>query len=767
MLIVYTLALFSSAALIFVVQPMAARMLLPLLGGSPAVWNACMLFFQSALLVGYAWAFALTRRAAPRTQVALHATLLAAAVLALPLAVVPEGPLQSPSSPVAWLLLRLILTVGAPFAALAATGPLIQQWFAATPHRSARDPYFLYVASNLGSLGGLLAYPLWVEPSFGLVTEEASLWPPRLLPLSQSTLWSLGYVACAVVIVICGLIMLQRAPAATPQAKAQPRPTVASRTRFLWLVLAAVPSSAMLGATQYISTDIASAPLLWVAPFAIYLLTFMVAFSPRLRPPIAPLSVIAALLVVGAASSFYGFTAQLLWLRLPLHLLCLAAVALLAHTRLAELRPPTQRLTEYYLCIAAGGAFGGAFNALLAPLIFPEILEYPLVLIAACLLRPNADASRRGRATWLVDLAAAAAIVAVALGLAAVVARLPGADPLVADLLQVGVPALLVVGLVGWRGRFALAVAALIAAGWWQDAHDRDVFHRERTFFGVHRVTRTLGPPFRVIDGAGREHLVQLPFHVLLHGSTRHGAQSQDPALRALPTTYFHPTGPVGQVFASFAPEGRPARVGIIGLGAGTLAAYGREGQRITYYEIDPAVVRIARNPDYFTFLSDSRAEIEVVLGDARLTLADAADGAYDLLVLDAFSSDAIPVHLLTREAFELYFEKLSDRGVLCLHLSNRYLELTPVVDALAGALGYVGGVRRDRPVTLIELAENKDASVWAVLARTHPPLGDLATDSRWEPLPRQPALPPDPHFLWTDNYSNLVRAFKILRSRS
>jgi hypothetical protein len=759
MLPLYILTTLLSALLLFTVEPMVAKMLLPLLGGSPAVWNTCMVFYQVALLAGYAYAHLLSRRLALRTQAAAHAAVLALPLLLLPLALPRGAAPPAEGSPIPWTLGTLLVVAGAPFFVLSTTGPLLQRWFAASGHGRARDPYFLYAASNAGSLAGLLLYPLALEPLLPLKTPAGDGLLPSVLPLSQSTLWSLGYAAFALAAVTCGLAAWRSGSAArSPDdgagvvGSAENAPSW--RTRVLWVLLALVPSSALLGATQYVTTDIAAVPLLWVIPLALYLLTFVLVFSPRWRFPARHSGTILAVLAALVAASFVAAVRSRGWLLLPLHLATLFAVGLTCHGRLSEERPHPSRLTEFYLLVAAGGALGGIFNAIVSPLIFRSVAEYPIALVAACLLRPRwkEDASRNPSWTsraldFGIPLALAALMAFFEFHpMAELAERSPSAIAI-----RTGGPVLLALALIGWRTRFALALGVLMLAGWVENTAPTWSLHRERTFFGVVRVATSESPPFKLVDAEGHESYRQVVFHVLAHGATRHGSQALDRDLAVIPTSYYHPTGPIGQVFAELLRRGPPREVGLVGLGAGTLAAYGRPGQRFTYFEIDPAVIRIARDPRFFTYLADSKARIETIPGDGRLSLSREPDGKFGLIVLDAFSSDAIPVHLLTREAMVLYVRKLAPQGILAIHLSSKFMSLERVVGSVATSLGLEVLVRRDRVATPQEAFEGKDGSIWAVVAASRSNLEALAKDPRWVP----PAA--DPRYLWTDDYSNVL----------
>jgi hypothetical protein len=719
------------SVLLFVLEPMIARRLLPRFGGSPAVWNTGMVFFQAGLLAGYAYAHVATAQLGVRRQAALHAGLLV-----LPLGIVWAGvsggvpretsPIASSTYAAGDLLGLLLTTAGPPFFVVATTAPLLQRWFAAIDHPTARDPYFLYGASNLGSLLGLLAYPLVIEPNLRLADQER--------------LWAAGYFVLAALTIACAVAVWTSARGVPPIAEggrsAADRPGLGLRLR--WTILAFVPSSLLLGVTTFLTTDLAPIPLLWAVPLSLYLLSFVLVFARR---PLVPhgLSVRALpMAVMVLVPAMAAGLVQPFWI--PIHLLTFFLSAMVCHGELARIRPPSRDLTTYYLAIAVGGVLGGIVNALGAPLVFDRVVEYPLGVFLACLCLPGVGRDATGRGCvreGLLPLVIGSLMAGLVRDVGGVTESALGPF---AVMLASGLAMLLAVTARARPLRFAMGVAAVLLAGGLSDGVDGRVLHRERTFFGVLRVTE-------VADRDGR-------LHRLFHGNTLHGQQRVAPGWRREPLAYYHRSGPIGQVFeVVHARPGARARVAVVGLGAGSLAAYALPGERWTFYEIDPAVVRIARDPQAFTFLQDSRAgTTDVIVGDARLRLREAPDRVTDLLVLDAFSSDAIPTHLLTREALELYRSKLAGGGLIALHLSNRTIDLEPVVGRLARDAGLVARVRHDRALTSEERRAGKSTSIWAVLAAQASALGALADDPRWRP----PRLEPGDR-VWTDDYSNVV----------
>jgi len=733
----FGITLFVSALLLFWVQPMIAKMLLPLLGGAPAVWNTCMVFFQAMLLAGYACAHFVTNRLSLRSQLILHATLLLLAGVFLPFRVseVRVQSLAAGVNPSGWLLGCLAATAGLPFFIVATGAPLLQRWFSTTGHRTAADPYFLYGASNAGSLLALLSYPVLVEPNLRL--------------REQSGLWAGAYGVLAILVVACGLVVLRGRPRIewrprTPEESAatsavEPTDTLPWRRRLHWVALAFVPSGLMLGVTNYLATDIASIPLLWVVPLALYLTTFILAFARR---ETFPFRWLARALPVGALALAFPILSratQPVWLLVMGHLLFFWVASMVCHRRLAEDRPCVNRLTEFYLWISVGGALGGVSNVLIAPWVFNSVIEYPLAITLACLLRPVRKPERSGPGARALDFAFPALLGALTVSLAFIMPVLDLSSVHLRNVLTIGLPAVLAYFFVDRPLRFGLGVGAILLAGWFTLGPYGKTLKVERNFFGVSRVTQTLTGTFR--------HLV--------HGNTLHGGQFVDTNRQCEPLTYYHRSGPLGDVFARYAAEPASPNVAVIGLGAGSMACYARSSERWTFYEIDPAVIRIAQNTNYFTYLSHcANGELRFIPGDARLRLRDAADGHYGLIVLDAFSSDVIPVHLLTREAVELYLSKLAGSGILAFHISNRYLELEPVVGRLAEDLHLICRSADDSNLSREELAGGKEESHWVVLARRTEDLGLLTRKSRWLEVEAKGKV-------WTDDFSNILSVFK------
>ncbi len=727
MLPVYTITIFLSAVLLFVVQPMFARMLLPLLGGSASVWNTAMLFYQVALLAGYAYAHFATKWLGLRRQAILQLVLVGAAFVSLPFSV-PAGADPPESNPVFWQLGLMGVAVGFPFFILSSTSPVVQRWFAATGHPSANDPYFLYAASNIGSLLALLAYPFAIE---------------RLVGLSDQTrLWMAGYAALALLLGGCVVFLgraLKRDGASAGEGDGREchgaAPPLGRLRRARWVALAFAPSSLMLSVTTYLSSEVASAPLLWVFPLSIYLLTFALVFSRGRRLPhqavlrMFPIGVVALslLLTMRATNPFL--------LLALVHLVAFFLAAMACHGELANDRPEAEHLTEFYLWMSIGGALGGSFNALLAPLLFNSIAEYPLVIVAVCLLVvPTLSAECDRQKRWLDVLAP------VGLGLFTwfMMSFMPGLFPPKSSAVHAAVfgpPVILSFFFSERRLRFALGVAAVFFVGSFYVGETGRVLFADRSFYGTHRVT--LSPNGR--------------FYLLVNGSTVHGMQYVERETLPTPLSYYFPKGPAGEFFFRF--RGRiEGPVGVVGMGAGALASYGLKGQEWIFFEIDPVVARLANESSYFSYASQSPASVETVVGDGRLSLANQPDGRFQILIIDAFSSDVIPMHLLTREAFRIYSGKLRPDGFLLFHVSNRHFHLRPKLGDLALDAGMSCFFRDGTRLDDGEVEAGMDPSEWMLMAKEAAELGPVDRVVHWEPI-REPSGAR----LWTDDRSSIL----------
>jgi len=722
----FSFTLFMSAALLFLLEPMFAKMTLPVLGGTTAVWATCMLFYQAMLLAGYAFANVVTRRMSYRQQALLFLALALAPLLILPFSFpagrVPPGD----RNPIPWLLMILTMVVGLPFFVMSAITPTLQKWFEGIGHESSADPYFLYAASNVGSMLGLLSYPILIEPHFALA--------------EQSRLWERGYGLLIFLVVICAVTLWRapqrRSPAHPPPAQGDARTAVPEfRERLLWMALAFVPSSLMLGVTTVLTTEVPPIPMLWVLPLAVYLLSFILVFA---RKPVISYSEMAKsmpLVILLGMIPLFLKESWPLYLDIAVNLITLLVVAVACHGELAKRRPPAEHLTGFYLWMALGGVLGGLFNAVIAPIIFSTVVEFPLALLCAALLRQvMVPAAERRRLNWQ-DVAFPFAI-GVLVIILLFVPRKFGVEPGITYNLIILGPAVVLCLSFGKRPiRFALGFAVLLIAGASYTGVYQHVLSTQRSFYGINRVA---------IDDTGQ-------YRVLFSGKTIHGIQSLAPGRNREPLSYFSRSGPIGQVFETFSGSEKLREVGIAGLGAGTIACYDAPGEEFTFYEIDPLVERIARDPRYFTFLRDCAPQAHVVLGDARISLKSTPEHHYGLFVVDVFGGDAIPIHLLTREAVQLYLSKLDAHGIVAIHISNRYLHLQKVVGNLARDAGLVALIQDDTT----KPGSGRLPSTWVVMARSSDDLGALTADTRWVALKGDPRAR-----VWTDDYSSVLTVF-------
>jgi uncharacterized membrane protein YhaH (DUF805 family) len=657
-----------------------------------------------------------------KNQAIVHAVLLLAAGLVLPFTLSDRvlSSLPTQSSPILWLLTTLAVTVGPPFLLLSATAPLLQRWFSHSTHRAARDPYFLYAVSNAGSMLALLGFPFLLEPAFAIRT--------------QSVIWAVGYVILVVLIITCALVLNARRAISDQNQVAveQPEITIENPQRLEWVLFAFVPSSLMLGVTTYIATDVASVPLIWIIPLALYLLTFIIAFGNKqiIKLPVASILFPIALVVLGALIILSPPIS--VWITITLHLLVFFFAALVSHQRLAQSRPHVSKLPEYYLWIAVGGVLGGIFNALVAPMVFSTPFEYPAAIILACLIRPVTMQEQKTKS--LMRTTFPVFIFVLTFALALTIPRLEFRAQLEHGIVLL-LP-LLLCFVFSFRRPFifALSLAALMFASIPYLNASVETLATERNFFGVWRVTTSPNEEFRR----------------LYHGSTVHGVQMNDSVRKCEATSYYHKTGPLGEVFEVYNSKPANLPVAATGLGAGTIGTYSLPGQQWDFYDIDPAIVRIATEPNYFTFISDcTKGSYRMILGDARLRLREAPAGKYGLLIMDAFSSDSVPAHLLTTEAMDLYLSKLSNDGMLAFHISNRYLNLEPLLSGLSKRAGISAYIRRDQQRDLT----GKYPSVWVVMARNDAALGSIASDSRWARVQGD--------IVWTDDFSNILSLLK------
>lgn len=738
----YSLTLFVSAFLLFWIQPLIAKAMLPFLGGTPAVWNTCMLFFQVLLLLAYLYAHYSTSKLKKLHQVSLHLCLLFLGALAAWQA--PDIQETWGSWPVLQVIQLLGKSIGIPFFVLAASAPLLQYWFSKCNHGRSKDPYFLYVFSNFGSFLALILFPVWIESTFTL-SQQRSLWAAVLVLLG---LLFLG----------CAWFFLSQKTAIKSEKKSSTKFEVApsASNKFLWVMLSFLPCSLSLSLTSFLSTEIITMPLLWIFPLSLYLASFLVAFSDAFKHLVKIMqSLLPYLVVLILFISVKGFAEPLI-LSVCIHLLSFFIAATAFHGELAFRRPQAQFLSSFYLYMAIGGALGGVFNALVAPVILNSVLEYPLMWVGAAILLLSFSQFKSGYVEFkkffqrksifitLImitgiyffthillthDLFREMSYIEIFSGQSQ--SQENGFMLFLSSALR-GLLCVLPL-LLRRYGLYALVITTYTLSYFASTSYRPSILYQERNFYGVHRIE---------VDTTNK-------LHLLFHGKTVHGVQSIEPSRAGEALGYYHATGPAGEIFnehRSSSENGNP--VAIIGLGTGALATYARNKEKWIFYELDSSVLKIAQK--YFTYTKNSDASIETKIGDARLQLVTATDNSLGLLVVDAFSSDAIPAHLLTREAFDLYFDKLRANGILALHISNRYVSLEPVIGRLAKELNLDARVRRDHETVPV----GKFASTWVILRKQSEPPMKILKDPTWRHLPVGE--------LWTDDYSNIMRLLKL-----
>jgi hypothetical protein len=725
----FVLTICAGSFLLFLVQPMIARMALPRLGGAPSVWNSAMLVYQGLLLIGYAYAHWLGGRA-PQVQRWAHVGMFALAAIMLPIGLM-GGELPANANPLVWVPWLLLGSIGPLFLVISAQAPLMQRWFALS---GGEDPYPLYAASNLGSFAGLLSYPLLVEPLVSVA--------------QQSLLWSVGYAVVLVLVLLCGRMLPRENVVSSSETVAASTPPPSMKTMVYWAMLAAIPSGLMLSTSLHLTTDIMAMPLLWVLPLGIYLLSFSVGFADR--QTFAELCVrFAPLILLFSACGTFLTTAGWPVTFALLTLLNLFLVSVSLHNAMFVTRPAPEHLTRFYLVMSVGGVVGGIFCALLAPMIFNWTFEHPLLLVAAALaMKRDAlfdwsarlfDTPRKAVITTLTVL-----VMMLLLSLSGKIAT-PGSSA--AWILQVSVGLMLLIAIVsvGQRLAFAgcIAFVMLGLGGWEKLSSASKPGQLTRSYFGIYSIDENTKLTRK-----------------LVHGTTVHGAQNLAPGKETLPTTYYAPLSGIGLAMAA-APQmfGPDAAISVVGLGTGTLSCYARPEQSWKFYEIDPAIVTIAKDEKRFTFLSRCAPNAPTLLGDARLVIAKQPEGQRDILAVDAFSSDAVPMHLLTHEAFEIYKRYLKKDGLLMVHISNRFLDLGPVVAAAAAEGGWHARLRTYRPdkagVTL-----NFNASDWVALSRDPKTLDALTNASPkggWQPIVNAKGAAP-----WTDDYASILPSLRL-----
>ena len=681
-----------------------------------------MVFFQTILLMGYVYAHLLTQKMTTIRQIWIHTSLIVLALLTLPITLSTNTFPELTKSPVVWQLGVLALTIGLPFFILSATAPLLQKWYSHTTNAKSKDPYFLYAASNLGSILALLAYPVLLEP---------------LLQLrSQSLLWSGGFLLFFGLVVLIAVVTKfdKTVIEQSTQFNSNHNNTIniSWRKRSHWVLLAFIPSSLMLSVTTHISLDITPMPLLWVIPLTLYLLSFVIVFRTKGTQHLWIWEKLQVYLILVLLTMFFVSANLPLWLKLLIHILPFFVISVVCHGALAETRPSANKLTEFYICMSIGGAAGGIFNALIAPVLFNTLFEYPIILILACLARRTAISNT---AKELKRDFAYPAIFAIALILLLwLMANGPKEFYINQYLIFVfAIAAFLVFSFSTRPLRFGLSVAALMFNMMMvQHQSGDETIYQSRGFFGIHQVKL----------------YTEDNLHVLKHGSTVHGAQSIIREEFTTPLTYYNFNSPPSQILEKLKSNSTSINVGLVGLGTGALLCHKQPEDVWTVFEIDAEVVQIASNTNLFNYLDKCASDSDIVVGDARLTLSKAQKHHFDVIILDAFSSDAIPTHLITREAFEMYEEKLKPKGVLLIHISNRYIDLKPVLSAASNSLELILRVQDYTPVNF----STRDLpSQWAILSSSSHTIDQL-TDQRWKEIPIT-----NDFNTWTDDYSNIL----------
>ncbi len=734
---IFSLTLLLSATLLFVVQPMFSKMILPLVGGSPQVWNTAMLFFQVCLLAGYAYAHGTTKFLSIRVQAVLHVLLIVLFAFVLPFSIPsgwypPEG-----GDPTLWQLTVMATTVGGPFFILSGSAPMFQRWFSHSGHKDADNPYFLYGASNLGSMSSLLLYPILIEPFLTLHTQAAT--------------WAFGYGLLGLATACCAALVWNKSSHAVKENDTEvSEDKITNGRRLKWIILSFIPSSLMLGVTTYITTDIASVPLLWVLPLAIYIGTFIIVFArnqivtlPQLTTAFG-ISIIA--LALNEMSLIHIF--DMPFFTIALHFIVFFLAATMCHLALAQSRPAAKNLTEFYLIMSFGGALGGFFNAIIVPNVFIVPIEYQLVLLMAVLVRYQ-DNVTHGFKTVIEAIKASPKevftiekimllVIIISIGVSTVVAK--SNDTLFLGI--AGAVSIALLFLLRTRWAFLLAITPILLTN--QIYLPSDVLYQDRNFFGVMRIVQDTNERF------------------LMHGTTNHGTQPTIEGYELEQTSYYSQQSPVRDAFGIFNAQDGDQEVAVIGIGIGVLTCQQKDGRHFDLYEIDKDIADIAENEEYFYYLKRCGSPYDIMLGDGRIRMQKQPDQKYDLIIGDAFSSDSIPIHLMTKEAIEIYLNKIKDDGLITIHISNRYLDIEPVVTLIGKELGvYVyAKATLGAPVGDTEI-EGYD-SHYISITKSKKIVEQLKAQGWSEGRTREGVK------MWTDDFSNIISVFdtKIQRER-
>lgn len=746
--ILFSCGIFVGSFLLFLIQPMVGKILLPALGGVPAVWTTCMLFFQAALLAGYLYAEKSIRWLGCEKQSVLHLMLMTGGFMLLPVNIDMAGLETAHISPASWLFGRLTVSIGFLFFIIAANAPLLQRYYSKTSQEDASDPYFLYSASNAGSLIALLVFPIILEPLM-TATKIRSLWSG--LYIFQTLL----VAACC--FKIWGLSDKTR----EELSKLFPASTPNWFDRLRWCFYGFVPCSAMLSVTTHITTDIASAPLIWVVPLSLYLISFILVYarsdfwrSIRWEQYMFPAAVLTSLM-------YYYNLSERAWLAITLHLLFMFLVCMCFHGRLAQDRPAAEHLNSYFVWMSAGGIVGGIFNGIAAPLVFDTQIEYLITILLAAFSAPlMAGKTFITEFSVRREIGLSAAYV-ISIVLLAIYSSVDKASMHSGGNILLMVFSLVIIDLFRRypRPSGAAFLLACVLVSFNNPSTDSRTLLIKRSFFGVLKITRL------ATDGEFRDPDLKIGgiadvFYRLHHGTTLHGVERRVKVRPVVPLSYYSREGPVGSIFKAALINRSMKSIGVIGLGCGTVAWYGRPWQNFDFFEIDPEIVKIAGNPDYFTYLSSSKAPWRIIVGDARIRLQQIPDNSYDLLFIDAYSSDSVPVHLLTLQAFQLYRKKIKDDGLIVFHVSNRYLKLEPVIRRICDRLGLSCLASFYEPARDSIRYDWYDydqmaRSNWVAASARPEKLELLKNYGMWKELPDY-----QNYSVWTDDYVNLLQVY-------
>lgn len=728
---VFTITACVSALLLFIIQPMFSKMILPLLGGTPQVWNTAMVFFQTILLAGYGYAHIASKYLSIRMQIGIHAALLLLFSVLLPMVVTADKVPVQGQNPVIWQLFIMLAVVGGPFFILSASAPMLQSWFSKSDHKNAENPYFLYAASNLGSIASLLAYPFVIEPFFDLG--------------QQAMYWQYGYYVLCILICVCALPTWNYKPKATPFTNQSDSDKLSRKTQVTWIFLAFVPASLLLGVTTHITSDIAPVPLLWVIPLALYLITFVIAFAQKSVIDLKDIRDYLGLLVLFwiALAVIYKNVGILFAF---LNMLAFFFIALVFHSKLHAQKPKARHLTYFYLCLSLGGVLGGVLNAILAPYVFIIPLEYALVLCVGMSICYGSKKLKK--AEYYYYFLGLMGVLAASIPAEVFSQKLEDLFTIVfsSETLRYVLAAICLICLtISLNRRWIFGIAAgliflINKPGNFLFYFSNEVLYVGRNFFGNVKILDT-----------------DTNHRLFIHGTTTHGLQSKDPKYSKIPMAYYYEESPNGELLKYKDAIQGNQQLAIIGLGVGTMACYQKKGREFDFYEIDPLVIEIAENPKFFTYLSDCGSPYKIISGDARITLAKAKDQSYDFMLIDAYHSDNIPIHLITKEAVGLYLKKLKTDGILGFHISNRYMDLKPILKNLADHYGLVSYFKKTDALC----EDNSDFVIYAtetVAFVKNSTQKAYLTKNGYTPIKSDTKTR-----LWTDTYSNILQALDIM----